>query len=641
MVTLNKRQIEMVNFLKKRDEYITISEISKDFDVSVRTVRNDLDSLKEALRNYNIYLETKPRVGVKLILDEGQSIHKVLNEYKIFSPEDRAMIIFLILVIKGKTTLEGLAEDIEVSKNTLVQDFKMAVSKLEEYDIKVSKKSFQGIWLNDSEEKIRNTFLNLYRQVIASKNNNVFKILVRDSSISNIQVRSFIEMLEERNHIRYSEESLDELETVIHLVFCRINNGFIITYDKGLIRNVKGGREFLILKETLEEVSKKNIINDEIYYLLKIFKGAKRTIDKVHNEEIDEGNIYSITTEILKDICEVINIDYSLDEEFIKQVVMHLKVAVYRIKNNLTINNPMLEEIKYKMSFIYSLTEKILNSKKHIMGVQFPEGEIAYMAMYFDALFEKSIKSKFSSKVLVVCNGGLATSSLLKARINVMIPEAEIINVCSIRDVTRTLNSYDIDLIVTTISLRIDGYKVIQVNPLLEFGDSEKIKAEIYNKRYEKNCKYLIEKFKVDDKSIITQLLLERYTQLDIDIKEWKDAIELATKPLITNRKIKKEYVNEIFRSIEILGNYMVFIPEIAFVHATAEHVIENSISLLTLKSSIKFGSKNQVMVKAIVVLANKEENMNLVNLINILTKEGNINRFKNAKNYKEIENII
>lgn len=55
-------------------------------------------------------------------------------------------------------TIEELAKDVDVSKNTLVQDFKLVTAKLEEYDIQVSKKTYYGITIKDNEEKIRNVF---------------------------------------------------------------------------------------------------------------------------------------------------------------------------------------------------------------------------------------------------------------------------------------------------------------------------------------------------------------------------------------------------------------------------------------------------------------------------------------------------
>ena len=88
MVTLNKRQIEIINFLSSRNTHITIENISKMFDISPRTIRSDLDSIEYALNEYNMSLERKPRVGVKLNLDEKE-FEKILSMYenKIYEPK--------------------------------------------------------------------------------------------------------------------------------------------------------------------------------------------------------------------------------------------------------------------------------------------------------------------------------------------------------------------------------------------------------------------------------------------------------------------------------------------------------------------------------------------------------------------------
>ena len=94
-------------------------------------------------------------------------------------------------------------------------------------------------------------------------------------------------------------------------------------------------------------------------------------------------------------------------------------------------------------------------------------------------------------------------------------------------------------------------------------------------------------------------------------------------------------------RVVETLGNYMVFIPEIAFVHAPPENVIDNGVSLLTLKEPLDFGVKNKVTIKAIVVLANKEESKSLVSLVNILMRGNNVDKFKSATKYEDIIKLI
>lgn len=637
MIVLNKRQINIIDFLQNSSEWTTIENIAKVFDVSVRTIRNDLDCIKTLLKDCDAKLERKPKVGVKLIIKKGESIDHILKGYKnkLYSPEERALMIALILMIKENATIEELSEDIAVSKNTLVNDLKLAEAKLKEFDISISKKSYHGTFIEENnDEKLGDAFLKLYSRLSEGQDKEIYKWLYKYSNINEEYIKTIIEAVEEEKSIQYTEESLEELEIILLFTLSRVLNNQEIKLDTN---DDYENSEFKTFKNIIEKVIDKKIHNDKIEYLLKIFKGAKIAKDFNLNKE---EKINKITSEVLSELYTMLNIEVDSDAEFIRQMQLHLEIAIYRVENNLVINNPLLEEIKYKMSFIYGITEEILSKKKDIIGVEFPEAEIAYMAMYFGTIFEKYAKGNFSANVLVVCNGGLATSSLLKSRMNLMIPEIKIQSICRLKDVDDYLNK-EIDFIVSTVPLQIEDYKVIQVNPLLESGDSQKIKSEIYSIWYEKNCKYLADKVKNENESDLTKIILEKYAQFEQSIEDWREAIEIAAKPLIKDKKIEKAYVNDSIRVIETLGNYMMFIPEIAFVHATPENVIENAVSILNLKNPIDFGSKNKSTVKTIVVLANKEENKNLINLTNILIKDDNIKKFKNAKSYEDLKSII
>lgn len=636
MIVPNKRQINIIDFLQNSSEWTTIENIAKVFDVSERTIRNDLDCIKTLLKESDAKLERKPKVGVKLIIKKGESIDHILRGYKnkLYSSEERALMIALILMIKGNATIEELSEYIEVSKNTLVNDLKLAESRLKEFDISISKKSYHGTFIEeDDDEKLGDAFLKLYSSLSEGHNREIHKWLYKYSNINEEHIKTIIEAVEKEKNIQYTEESLEELEIILLFTLSRVLNEEV----KLNINTNNRDDEFKTLKNSTEQVIDKKINDDKIDYLLKIFKGAK--IAKDFNLKKEE-KINKITSEVLTELCTMLNIEVDSDAEFIRQMQLHLEIAIYRVENNLVINNPLLEEIKYKMSFIYGITEEILSKKKDVIGVEFPEAEIAYMAMYFGTIFEKYAKGNFSATVLVVCNGGLATSSLLKSRMNLMIPEIKIQSICRLKDVDDYINE-KIDFIVSTVPLQIEDYKVIQVNPLLESGDSQKIKSEIYSIWYEKNCKYLADRVKNENENDLTKIILEKYAQFEQPIEGWREAIEVAAKPLIKDKKIEKAYVNDSIRVIETLGNYMMFIPEIAFVHATPENVRENAVSILNLKNPIDFGSKNKSTVKTIVILANKEENKNLINLTNILIKDDNIKKFKNAKSYEDLKNIV
>lgn len=537
---------------------------------------------------------------------------------------------------KEKTTFEELADILQVSKNTVIQDLKSAEILLEENHIKINKKPYYGMVLEGDEDSIRSYLLKLYKKSNKHFQLSINKYFNECFNLEINEIRSFIENIESLANVKYSEESLDELEILINFSLYRISIGKNIKYSSEYINEQKSNKNYKILKDCIKDLKCK-ITESEICYLLKLFSGAKSTLGNfiATNSEVDK-----LATDIIKDMCNIININPIDDMDFKEQMALHLKVAIFRLKNNLLIDNPMLEEIKYKMSFIYNITEKILLEYENVLNIKFPESEIAYIAMYFDSLFERSLKNKISYKVLIICNGGLATSRLLNTRLGTMIPEIEVVDICRLRDVEKSLKNNEVDFLISTVPFIVDNYKVIQVNPLLELNDIEKIKEEIFRIKYEKNCKFLVEKVSNKNNNNIGKILLEKYSKIGVEINDWQEAIKLAAEPLIKDKKIKRQYVSEVIKAIETLGNYMVFIPEIAFVHAEPTFVIENSVSILVLEKPIKFGSKKDILVKVIVVLANKSENMNLVNLINIITKEGNIKKLKEATSYKDIENI-
>ena len=589
------------------------------------------------MKNYNFSLERKPRVGIKLNFDQ-EELDEFLNMYEnnTYSAEERVIFLLMIIMVKEKTTFEELAEILQVSKNTVIQDLKSAEVLLEENNMKIKKKPYYGIFLDGDEDKIRSYLLQIYKKSSKYIQLNINKYCNECIKLDISEIRSFIESVESLAGVKYSEESLEELEILINFSLCRISNGNNIEYSSDYINEQKLNKNYKVIKDCIKKITC-NITESEICYLLKLFSGAKSTLGNfiTTNSEVDK-----LASSIISDMCNVININPVDDIEFKEQMAVHLKVAIFRLQNNLLIDNPMLEEIKYKMSFIYNITEKILAEYENILKVKFPESEIAYIAMYFDSLFERSLKNKLSYKALIICNGGLATSSLLNTRLGIMIPEIEVVDICRLRDVERSLKKNEVDFLISTVPFTVDNYKVIQVNPLLELNDIEKIKQEIFRIKYEKNCKFLVEKFDNKSENGIGKILPEKYSKIGVEINDWQEAIKVAAEPLIKDKKIERQYVSEVIKAIETLGNYMVFIPEIAFVHAEPNFVIENSVSILVLKNPIKFGSKKDILVKVIVVLANKNENMNLVNLINIITKEGNIKKLKEATSYKDIENI-
>lgn len=641
MITLNERQNSILKYLYNKKDYTTINEISKEFKVSVRTIRYDLDNIEYTLKdNEKISLVRTPRYGIKLEFKGKRDIltfSSIFDCVEINSPEDRVIFIAINLLI-GNSKVEELANMLSVSKNTVVSDLKKAKEILNNLRINVISKAYVGTCIEGDEEDVRYAFINLYYKISNADNYKLLKMIIDDFDSVKNDIEERIHKVENKLSLEYSDTSFKELIIIIMYCFMRMGEYSNFNYSEEYIHEKEQEEEFEAIQYTFAD---KTEDKKEICYLMKWFKSAK--VMSFINDKSDvkmDGNKY-LAMRIIEDMEKYTGIDYSNDFDFVNSVVMHFSVAMYRIQNNFKIENPLKEDIKMRLGIIYQITEDVMKKYESEIGVEFPDDEVSYMAMHFGAAFERKTQEIFDTKALIVCNSGLATAGLLSARMEVMLPQIQVEGVCRLNNLEDELKNKDVDIIISTVPIRNTDIEYVEVNPMLNIDDVLKLKKLAFNNVYEKSSEYLVSKYKGDKVSSVAEIIKKSNAAFLYDADNWRDAIAEASKPLIKSGDIKEEYVDDMIKAIEDLGTYMVFIPEIAFVHASNKNVVNNAVSMLTLKNEIYFGDNSEVRIKSIVVLANKDENKNLIELINILTKNNNSEKFKNAEKYFDLKIMV
>ncbi len=641
MITLNERQNSILKYLYNKKDYTTINEISKEFKVSVRTIRYDLDNIEYTLKdNEKISLVRTPRYGIKLEFKGKRDIltfSSIFDCVEINSPEDRVIFIAINLLI-GNSKVEELSNMLSISKNTVVSDLKKAKEILNNLRINVISKAYVGTCIEGDEEDIRYAFINLYYKISNSDNYKLLKMIIDDFDSIKADIEERIHKIESRLSLEYSDTSFKELIIIIMYCFIRMGEYSDFSYSDKYIQEKEQEEEFDAIQDAFAD---KTNDKKEICYLMKWFKSAK--VMSFINDKSDvkmDGNKY-LAMRIIEDMEKYTGIDYSNDFDFVNSVVMHFSVAMYRMQNNFKIENPLKEDIKMRLGIIYQITEDVMKKYESEIGVEFPDDEVSYMAMHFGAAFERKTQEIFDTKALIVCNSGLATAGLLSARMEVMLPQIQVEGVCRLNNLEDELKNKDVDIIISTVPIRNTDIEYVEVNPMLNIDDVLKLKKLAFNNVYEKSSEYLVSKYKGDKVSSVAEIIKKSNAAFLYDADNWRDAIAEASKPLIKSGDIKEEYVDDMIKAIEDLGTYMVFIPEIAFVHASNKNVVNNAVSMLTLKNEIYFGDNSEVRIKSIVVLANKDENKNLIELINILTKNNNAEKFKNAEKYFDLKIMV
>ena len=137
------------------------------------------------------------------------------------------------------------------------------------------------------------------------------------------------------------------------------------------------------------------------------------------------------------------------------------------------------------------------------------------------------------------------------------------------------------------------------------------------------------------------ELLKKECIKLNVNAKNWEDAISIAGNLLVNNNFIKKEYITAIIEMVKELGPYIVITDGVAIPHARPEDgVIKLGYSLITLDPPINFGNPDNDPVKLIVCIAAIDNNPH-IDLITKLVNLINNDKLAEIINAKAIETVL
>ena len=145
--------------------------------------------------------------------------------------------------------------------------------------------------------------------------------------------------------------------------------------------------------------------------------------------------------------------------------------------------------------------------------------------------------------------------------------------------------------------------------------------------------------------SMLSDLLSKELVQLDVDAADWEDAIKKATQPLVDNKKVTVDYVNDIIKGVHDLGPYIVITEHVALPHARPESgALEPAVGITVLKNPVEFGSTDNDPVKFLFPLAAKDSESHLgalQSLVELLSDPDFFVQLEAAKTAEEIVALV
>ncbi|WP_224035902.1 PTS sugar transporter subunit IIA [Clostridium gelidum] len=146
-------------------------------------------------------------------------------------------------------------------------------------------------------------------------------------------------------------------------------------------------------------------------------------------------------------------------------------------------------------------------------------------------------------------------------------------------------------------------------------------------------------------KNLLSNLLNKEVIKINVKCMDWKDAIRKGSEILINKGFVEERYTEAILNNFEKFGPYMVIAPGMVLSHARPEEGVKKlSMSLMTLKDPIEFGSEMNDPVKLIITLAavDSEAHMKVIKkLMELLMNAEDLNKLMNSEEVEEAIQMI
>ena len=639
-IDVNTRQFSVLQDLVSASHYMTGQALSEKYGVSTKTIYSDIAAINEKLSSFQIAIEKKPRLGVKLTLspakrrrilafleqgsaelvDEGSQI---LREYE--------LVRELTLGSKKVDILDWSVEHF-ISEASIRRDLDKIEAQLLPYQIGLVRGSGQ-VQLQGRECDIRK-FLRNYMIDHFDLSMNQF---AQDPGLA----------------IFFPSERVQSVAEIV--ADCAVDYNFKTaeSYSIYLILDLLISAQRYLQQDVIQENSSSMMVEDLSRYEVYVIAGellSKTTgvsMALISDAEIrnisytllsvgyeaqlaERAEVKKAVSAFIEKVSQLSGVDFTGDDHLYRMLVNHVPPMIYRLKSGINIKNQTTEEIKSRYSVLYYIVWMASKTLSEEYQVELLDAEVAFLTIYFEVAVEKLIKPL---TICVICPHGLATSELIMSSLKRIVAAFDHLIKVDLRDLERNKDLLNrADLVISSVRLEDVDFDYIHVNPIMT--DAE---LELIQKSYSelttgnRNMLSIIHEDGVFAKSVVIDLLQDNIL-LGEDCQTVEDCIQfMVSKASRKNRKDKKLLHSILAR--EKMGSTSVY-TGIALPHADPAFVNESQLIMMTLNKPIKWGS-NTIKVVMLIAIAEKDEEMYKKALVSLYSKIDNreyIDRLWKAK---------
>lgn len=658
---MRKRSTEILEkLILSNSKSMEVKKLITTYRISLKTLRTDVNEINDFLLEAKMS-PTKLNEKEKLILLEKDIMkiqdrlnHMDTYSYKMSREERQIYIIAELLMSQDYITMQNLAKKLNVSRNTILNDFETVKDYCLAFNVNVLMKSSKGIKIECDQKDRNNLLMQIFHDLEDDyMEKSFFHQLIQRKLGMKIPLEMIKEDLREymeQQHMLVSDRVFSYVSIYLFVILNRKINKKRRTVEK-LTGDTASDNLLNWFADKYEVRINKNDVKDFGRYM----KQHDFNISS-EQKEINDVELYGIIVYFLQMVGEDIECSLQSDTVLIESLLEHIRT----LKNweDYDFEMPLSDELPIPKEILEKTIEKNSIILERYLGYPLTKEMKESIMIHICAAFVRNLEYLNLLEVLIVCPGSMATGKYLEAQVKNYF-DFRVAAVIPSRDVEEFLKSNKIDFVISTVNVRSESVPCVKVQAQLTMNDINAIqniafllgrkenKSENESRYVEQNfldvMKTFLEKLdasKRDEffdevyslmetkiqstgKSILAQMLDPSKIMIKQEKITWEQGILQAADILEKKGGVGSDYGKKAVENVKEYGDYIIISKGIALAHAGKKeaHVYKDGLSLVMCPEGIEFTEGNIVYLVFCFAVAEEKDYLKLFQEIIALGK--------------------
>lgn len=617
-----KRQKRLLELLLINPDFKPVSFYANALRISPRSVHNYLSSLEYYFKDLDMYIDRKQGTGIRLVGGNSEKLKMSLElemqfekkpEIAELTTKNRQRRISEMLILEEQIiTYQKLADMFYVSVSSIAKDINV-ISRMFDGLTAQLMSTRKGTIVVGTELQKQNTMVKFVNSILKEekiydiengfKDLKIFLTKYFDKDIIDVTIKKF-EKLRKEAYVNVGEKYIHSLLIMLVVFLTRLKKGKHPIINRDFIFNeIKQLDTYVIAEQLVKGFSNELQIEytaSDIDYVNKqlIAHNMQLTYQSSSHDEFSNE-----VRKLIQVMSEVLEINLNQDQKLYESLLSHFTPMLYRLKMNIHIKNPLLNEIKEQYSVVFSSMWYAISTIETNLNVQMTDNEISFLCVHFQIAAERNYNGK---KILIVCPNGIGVSELLYNKVQKIVPCRDTIEI-STKNSLYERDLSQVDLIISAVNIDAINIPVVKVSALITNDDIKRIN-EVYTDMF-----YTRETDTIDVNCFkrVAKMIDSKYIFTDKKMSSKEECLDFMITKLMRDNVVNDYFRESVFAREEQGETDM--LTGVALPHAPPEHVIKSTLAIMTLENSITWHNQKVDVVLLLALSKNDKQKVKAI----------------------------